>query len=118
VTRVMIVDDDRTTVSLLQTLLEIDGYDVQTVTRGNDVIPTAEATPPDIILMDYNLNDVDGITVLGQIRAHAGLNHLPVIIASGMNVEDDALAAGATSFLGKPYDPEGLPGLINRWAAT
>ena len=113
--RVMIVDDDRTTVSLLQTLLEIDGYDVDVVTNGNEVIPAAEATPPDLILMDYNLNDTDGIVILERIRAHDSLSHLPVIIASGMNVEDEAMAAGASAFLVKPYDPEQLPILINSW---
>lgn len=111
----MIVDDDRTTVSLLQTLLEIDGYDVHVVMRGLDVIPQAEQTPPDLIFMDYHLADVDGVQVLEELRQHATLAPLPVIMASGMNVRDEVMAAGADEFIGKPYEPGDLPRLFQQF---
>lgn len=110
----MIVDDDRTTVMLLQTLLELDGFEVQVVARGTDVVPAVESDPPDVILMDYNLSDIEGVRILEQLRAHERFATLPVVIASGMNVEDEVMAAGANQFLTKPFEPSDLPVLFNR----
>lgn len=112
--RVMIVDDDHTMVSLLTTLLELDGYDVLNVMRGADVIPRALQARPDIILMDYHLNDTSGVEIVRQIRSHPELAQTPVIIASGMDKSDEAQAAGANDFLVKPFDPGDLPKLFQR----
>ena len=110
----MIVDDDRTTVSLLQTLLELDGFEVTVVARGMDVIPKAEANQPELILMDYHLADVYGIQVLRDIRQHENLANVPVVITSGMDVSDEVMAAGANEFLVKPFEPSDLNKLFNR----
>ena len=61
--KVMIVDDDRNTVKLLQTLLELDGFEVSVAPRGADVLPAAQQNKPDIFLMDYHLSDMDGVEV-------------------------------------------------------
>lgn len=115
--RVMIVDDDRTTISLLKTLLELDGYDVDVVSMGGDVIPKAQQQPPDLILMDYHLADISGMEVLNELRQHANLTPIPVIVASGMNVEAEVMAAGAAAFLVKPLDPDALSSEIKRLVA-
>lgn len=111
--KVMIVDDDLTTVSLLETLLELDGFEVKSVNRGADVIVNAEVFQPDIFLMDYHLADTEGVEILKQIRAHATLSSTPVVIASGMDVEDEVMDAGANAFLVKPFEPADLPILFN-----
>jgi DNA-binding response OmpR family regulator len=113
--KVMIVDDDQTTTMLLETLLELDGFEVATVSRGGDVISKAEQFLPDIILMDYHLTDTEGVVVLREIRKHDTLQAIPVIIASGMNVEDEVLEAGANKFLGKPFFPEELAGIFSEF---
>ncbi len=110
----MIVDDDQTTVSLLKTLLELDGFDVTVVRQGADVIPTAEKSPPDIFLMDYHLSDVDGVDIVRDLRAHDGLAHIPIVVASGLNVRDEVLEAGANDFLIKPFEPSDLPVIFQR----
>jgi DNA-binding response OmpR family regulator len=112
--KVMIVDDDRTMTSLMQTLLELDGYDVVIVSRGADVIAKAEQTRPDIIVMDYHLADTHGVEIVKDIRAHSTLSHTPIVIASGMDVSDEVLAAGANEFLTKPFDPDDLPIIFKR----
>lgn len=111
--KVMIVDDDQTTTSLLETLLELDGFVVTSVSRGGDVINRAEEFQPDIFLMDYHLTDTQGVVVLREIRKHNTLHNIPVIIASGMDVEDEVIAAGANVFLVKPFEPGDLPRLFN-----
>ncbi len=115
--KVMIVDDDRTTVKLLQTLLELDGFDVQVVGRGSDVLPQAQVFVPEIFLMDYHLADTDGVEIIRQLRASEQFANTPIIMTSGLDVEDEALSAGASTFLIKPFEPEELPGLFNRLIA-
>lgn len=106
--RVMIVDDDRTTVRLLKTLLELDGYEVSIAPTAAEVVTLAQEVQPDLFLMDYHLDEMDGVQVVNHIRALPAFRHTPIIITSGMNVEREALAAGASRFLMKPFDPESL----------
>jgi CheY-like chemotaxis protein len=112
--KLMLVDDDPTTTDLLKLLMELDGFEVKVVNNGGGVIAAAESFLPDIILMDYHLNDMHGVDVLRNIRAHPTLHQLPVVIGSGMNVEDEVMAAGATMFLVKPYEPSDLSPLFKR----
>lgn len=113
--KIMLVDDDRTTTSLLQTLLELDGFDVVVVSRGADVMPALEKSAPDVVLMDYHLTDAHGVDILRQMRASARWHSLPVIMVSGMNMRDEVMAAGANEFLIKPFEPNELPQLFNRY---
>lgn len=115
--KVLIVDDDRTTVKLLQTLLELDGFDIAIAPRGADVIPTANEFIPDILLMDYHLSDMDGVDVLRELRAGGPFANTPIVMTSGLDVEEEVMEAGANAFLIKPFEPDDLPGLFNRLIA-
>lgn len=115
--KVMIVDDDRNTVKLLQTLLELDGFDVVVSPRGGDVVAIAEQTAPDIFLMDYHLADMDGVDVLRQLRAHDRFAGAPIIMTSGLDVSEEVMEAGANTFLVKPFEPGDLPVLFNKLLA-
>lgn len=110
--KVLIVDDDLTTVKLLQTLLELDGFDVAVANRGGDVLPMMAEVKPDVILMDYHLTDTEGVVVLRDLRGQG--NMVPVVIASGMDVRQEVMAAGANDFLVKPFEPDELPDLFRR----
>lgn len=110
----MIVDDDRTTVKLLQTLLELDGFEVAIAGRGADVMPLAYKFKPDIFLMDYHLSDMEGVDILRELRTTAEFGSTPVVVASGMDVSTEVMAAGANHFLVKPFEPDDLPVLFNR----
>ncbi len=110
----MVVDDDRTTVKLLQTLLELDGFEVKVAPRGADVIPFANEFKPDIFLMDYHLTDMDGVEVLREMRAGGPFQSTPIVMTSGLDVEAEVMEAGANAFLVKPFEPEDLPILFNR----
>lgn len=113
----MIVDDDRTTVRLLQTLLELDGFEISVSARGGDVLTLAEKFNPDLFFMDYHLADIDGVEVLRDLRASVEYQNIPIVMTSGLNVEDEVMKAGANAFLIKPFEPDELPGLFNRLIA-
>ena len=110
----MIVDDDRTMNSLLQTLLELDGFSVVLCPQGNQVLSTATAQKPDVILMDLHIGEVDGIDLLRQIRQHPELKAMPVVMSSGMDREDECKAAGANAFVLKPYPPDQLSSTLKQ----
>jgi DNA-binding response OmpR family regulator len=113
----MIVDDDRNTVKLLQTLLELDGFEVAVAPRGADVVPTAEQALPDIFLMDYHLADMDGVDVVRELRAHPTFASTPIVMASGLDVQEEVMEAGANTFILKPFEPSDLPGLFAKLIA-
>ena len=112
--KVMIVDDDRNTVKLLQTLLELDGFVVVVAGRGADVLPIAEQAQPDLFLMDYHLADMDGVDVVRELRKHPTFGNLPIVMASGLDVEDEAKEAGVNHFMIKPFEPGDLAPLFNK----
>jgi DNA-binding response OmpR family regulator len=110
----MIVDDDRTTVTLLKTLLEMDGFDVALVARGGMVLDKAREEKPDIFMLDYHLADMEGTDVIKTLRADPQFAKTPIIMSSGLNVEDEAKRAGANMVLVKPFEPGNLAGIFNK----
>ncbi|MBN1565048.1 MAG: response regulator [Anaerolineae bacterium] len=103
--KVLIVDDDPTTTKLLQTLLELDGFEVEVAARGHLAIDKAQETNPDVFLIDYYLQDMKGVELVTHLRATAQFGEAPIIMASGLDHEDEAMAAGANAFLIKPFEP-------------
>lgn len=110
--KILIVDDDRTMTNLLKTLLELDDFEVKTVTRGGDAISQANSFQPDAFIVDFHLHDMEGVELVQQLRTLPAFAHSLIIIASGMDKETESIAAGANRFLLKPYDPDSLSNLL------
>ncbi|MBI3241731.1 MAG: response regulator [Chloroflexi bacterium] len=106
--KILIVDDDRSMVKLLTTLLQLDGFQVIHEARGAEVLGIIRAQRPDAVLMDVHLSDADGIDLLRQVRADAAIGGTPIIIASGEDVRYQCEEAGANGFILKPYSPDQL----------
>lgn len=106
--KVMIVDDDRTMVSLLKILFEMDGFDVVNVTHGRDFLPKVREEKPDIVLLDVFLTNMDGKELVAEVRKSEDLSDLKVVMTSGMELAEQCANAGADAFLLKPYTPEQL----------
>ena len=112
--KVIVVDDDQTMTSLLQTLLELDGYQVVKAGSADAFYEKLESEKPDLVLLDVFLEDDEGLDVLKNIRNHedASIAQLPVVMTSGMELSSRCRQAGADDFLLKPYDPEHLLTII------
>lgn len=110
--KIMLVDDDRTMVALLKTLLELDGYEVVQPPDFADLIGSIKESNPSLILMDVFLKDADGVDLLREVRSDPALGAIPVVMTSGMDVSDQCKDAGASAFVLKPYDPETLASVI------
>ena len=106
--KVFVIDDDPTMVTLLHTLLELEGYQVATAENWTDIAGAAMKAKPDIVLMDYFLPGTDGREVLRALRSTPGYEHISIIMTSGMDREHECLEAGADAFLLKPYSPDHL----------
>jgi DNA-binding response OmpR family regulator len=110
----MIVDDDRSMVRLLQTLLTLDGFTVVHESRAAEILNAIRNEKPDVVMMDKNLSGADGLELLKQIRADAELNALPVVIASGEDVAYRCRELGASDFILKPYSPDDLTKILKK----
>lgn len=113
-TKILIVDDDRTMVSLLKTLFELQGFQVLTALQEDAVLAALREDKPDVVFMDVFLSGLDGLELLRQMRAAKDLAGLRVIMTSGMDVSDACIEAGANAFLLKPYTPDQLLELIQQ----
>ena len=107
--KILLADDDFSMVSLLKTLLGMEGYQVTTLwDKKGDILDNIRKEQPDILLIDIYLGDRNGLDIVRQIRQTPDLASLHIIMASGIDKTKECLAAGANSFLLKPYMPEEL----------
>jgi DNA-binding NtrC family response regulator len=106
---VLIIDDEVGIRESLQTLLELEGYDVETAANGEQGIARLGDRSFDLVLLDLALPDRNGIDLLAEIRAHAPQLSVIMITAYG-TVENavKAMQAGAANFVQKPWDNEKL----------
>lgn len=117
-TKILIADDDTVMLSLLRTLMELEGNEVVTVKRPEDIIPAAQRDIPGFILMDYHLAGGDAMTPLLDLKSDEALKGIPVLVTSGMDREHACLSAGADGFMLKPFRPSQLLEKINEMVGT
>jgi DNA-binding NtrC family response regulator len=106
---VLIIDDEAEIRESLQTLLELEGFAVETATTGEDGLQRMGEQPFDLILLDLTLPGRNGMEILAEIRAHDAL--LPVIMITAYGTVENAvraIQAGAVNFVQKPWDNEKL----------
>jgi two-component system sensor histidine kinase/response regulator len=106
---VLIVEDTIETLRLLSDLLSEQGYDVRAVTNGRQAIQAVERDPPDLILLDINLPEVDGYEVCRHLRASERSQHVPIIFITAMTDTADKVRAfetGGVDYVTKPFQIE------------
>jgi DNA-binding response OmpR family regulator len=106
--KVLLAEDDFTMVSLLKTLLKMEGYDVVALDADADVIEAVRNQKPDVLLMDVHLFSQSGLDILQQVRESDDINTIRILMSSGSNVKEECLNRGADGFLMKPYMPDDL----------
>jgi CheY-like chemotaxis protein len=112
--KVLLVDNDATTVSLLKILLELDGYAVSVCSAPEAVLGAVSSENPDVVLMDVFLTGGDGLDLLRKMRSTPGMERIPVVMTSGMELSQECRQAGANGFLLKPYPPDQLSQVIRQ----
>ncbi|MFH0983889.1 MAG: response regulator [Planctomycetota bacterium] len=106
--RILVVDDDLAIVEMFTELLVRDGrFEIRTATTGYDAGLITHEFRPDVMLLDFKLPDINGNIVCKSVRAQPGLQHMKIIIISGVADPDEVkglLRAGADEFIKKPFE--------------
>jgi len=105
---ILVIDDEPQILRALRTILGAKHFHVSTASRGEEGLAMAAANPPDLIILDLGLPDIDGFTVCSRLREWT---HIPIIVLSVREDEHDkvrALDEGADDYLVKPFGIEEL----------
>jgi diguanylate cyclase (GGDEF)-like protein len=115
----LIVDDDPSAVMLLANLLDQVGT-IHVTTRGSEALKLAAEIRPDVVLLDIEMPDVDGLEVCRQIKAHTDLTDTLVLFVTSHGesaLEAHALTAGAIDVIHKPVNPDIVRARVKNYLA-
>ena len=102
----LVVDDDLRFRQTLEALLTGEGYDVRCAASGGMALQFAVEEPPELILLDIRLPDMDGFEVCRRLHENPRTGHIPVIFISGLDEMVDKVkgfTAGGVDYITKPY---------------
>jgi two-component system cell cycle response regulator DivK len=105
--QVLVVEDNEKNMKLFRDVLLAAGYRPLEATTGEEAVAVAAEHSPDLVLMDIQLPDIDGIEALGRLRADGRTASLPVLALTAQAMEGDRerfLAAGFDGYLSKPVN--------------
>ena len=116
---VLCVDNDRNLCQVLSRALAAEGYDVSTEYDGERALALLEEDPPDLVLLDIMMEDMDGTDVCRAIRRNEKVSHIPVIAFTIIheNAKErylEIMESGVDEYLTKPFDYEDLEEAIER----
>ena len=112
---ILVVDDFDDTRLLLRTWLQRKGFRVVEAEDGNQAIATAESQRPDLIIMDVEMPELDGLAATRKIRELKDLRAVPIVAVSAYGADqyrEYALEAGCNEYVSTPFEPEELERVI------
>src|ERR1022692_1462226 len=106
---IMIVDDNPANLKLLEDMLRQHGYEVRSFPRGRLALAAADQEPPDLILLDINMPEMNGYEVCERLKSTEELSDIPVIFLSALNAIEDKVKgfrSGGVDYISKPFQFE------------
>ncbi len=110
--KILLAEDDPTMVSLLTTLLKMEGHQVIVLDTQADVLHVVAQEQPDILLMDVHLGGQNGMDIVEAIRKETSNSGIKIVMTSGLDMREECLRCGANHFLLKPFMPDDLLQLL------
>jgi CheY-like chemotaxis protein len=104
---ILVVDDNDAGLLLVRTVLELDGFRIDSAASAEEVLVRLKARTPDLILMDVQLPGQDGLSLTRQLKADPGTAGIPIVALTAHAMAGDreqALAAGCIGYMSKPID--------------
>jgi CheY-like chemotaxis protein/anti-sigma regulatory factor (Ser/Thr protein kinase) len=108
---VLVVDDDWICRQVAEELLRGHGVDVTLASSGREAVALTAKSRFDLVLMDVQMPEMDGIETTRRIKSSPGLERIPIVAMTA----DDVPAAGMDDQILKPVEPESLAGVLERW---
>ena len=115
---ILIVEDNEKNAKLVRDVLQFKGYRTLEAATAGDGIALARSERPDLILMDIQLPDMDGITAVERLRAEEGTAAIPVVALTAFAMSSDReriMAAGFTGYLSKPINVREFPEQVREY---
>ena len=115
--RVLVVEDNEKNMKLFRDVLQATGYRTLEATTGGRAVELATERVPDLVLMDVQLPDIDGVEALSRLRADERTSSIPVLALTAQAMHGDRerfLGAGFDGYLSKPVDVVELVGAVRR----
>ena len=109
--RLLIVDDNPDSTTIMRGILEPRGYEISTASSGKAALTMIQSSPPDLVLLDVMMPEMSGIEVLQRIKDDANTARLPVILVTAKTHDDDVLNGyqyGADYYITKPFTAKQL----------
>ena len=117
--KIFLAEDDSTMIKLLETLLKLEGFDPKPIDLAKgDLLKSLREDVPEILLLDVNLPNNNGMDVIKEMRADDLFKNTRVVMASGMSLGEECLQNGADDFLLKPYMPDDLINILKKYNQT
>ena len=118
-TLILIVEDNEKNLKLLRDVLRFKGYETLEAMTGAEGVRLARERKPDLVLMDIQLPDIDGVSALAQIRANAATRDMPVIAVSASVMPDEQqriAASGFNAYVTKPISVKSFVDTVEKVA--
>lgn len=103
--KVLLVENNEDNLQILADYLTFKGYIVEAARNGREAVECAVVTQPDVILMDIQMPEMDGLEAIRHLRGMAATAHIPIIAVTALVMPGDrerCMAAGANHYLSKP----------------
>jgi two-component system cell cycle response regulator DivK len=116
---ILIVEDNEKNLKLLRDVLRFKGHETLEAMTGTEGVRLARERNPDLVLMDIQLPDIDGVTALAQIRADASTRDIPVIAVSASVMPDEQqriVASGFNAYVTKPISVKSFVETVEKFA--
>jgi two-component system cell cycle response regulator DivK len=116
--RILVVEDNETNMYLISFLLKKNGYEVIEARSGEEGVELAIKEKPDLLLMDIQLPDIDGLETTRRIRESKADGEVPIIALTSYAMTGDrekALKAGCNGYIEKPINPDTFIGEIEKY---
>ncbi|MEM0942524.1 MAG: response regulator [Pseudomonadota bacterium] len=117
--RVLLAEDEPNIVESLKFLLSRAGFDVAVKNDGKQALDAALSDPPDVMLLDVMMPEIDGFEILRRLRAEPQSKGLPIIMLTAKGQKEDretALSRGADLFITKPFSNSEVVAAVERLA--
>ncbi|PIR21602.1 MAG: hypothetical protein COV45_02350 [Deltaproteobacteria bacterium CG11_big_fil_rev_8_21_14_0_20_47_16] len=116
--KIMIVEDQFFLAEMIRTRLEFLGYDVIYAEHGARALELLQKDPVDLIIMDVMMPVMDGIEATKRIRTDKAIKDIPIIFLTARARAEDrqqAMDAGATDYIAKPFESSQLTAMVEKW---